>query len=55
MTSGTLLGSRSEIGLIRICRVLFISAVAFTPFASLQVDWIPSFMDTIIYQNVLRI
>ena len=37
-------GMKSEIGLIRICRILFISAVAFTPLSSLQVDWIPSFI-----------
>lgn len=44
MTSVALSDTKSEIGLIKFCRVLFISAVAFTPFASLQVDWIPSFI-----------
>lgn len=44
MTSVALPGMKSEIGLIRICRILFISAVAFTPLSSLQVDWIPSFI-----------
>lgn len=44
MTSVALSGTKSEMGLIRICRFLFISAVAFTPFASLQVDWIPPFI-----------
>lgn len=56
MTSVALSGTKSEIGLIRICRILFILAVAFTPFASLQVDWIPSFIKMFLgYEDKLSV